>query len=215
MRKINSLREIMLRCFVVLIAMCSLTVVDADVFPEPFGLMWGMSKEDLKKLGFTKIEELGFTGYEVGYGFEIGYGFNVFASKLPPEPWSKGDNYYAITYKNQLVKVTAVSTVITDDIDGNEIKEMYSEIKELLTKKYGTPSSFEMDWCDEVDEFYTTVGCGSYFSNFMFSGVRIGITIIPIRPGTGHLLIEYSSPEFDSARRQSEKKTKEADAEAL
>ena len=195
--------------------MLSLTVVDADDFPEPFGLMWGMSEEDLKKLGFTKIEELGLTGNEVGYGFEIGYGFNVFASKLPPEPWSKGDNYYAITYKNQLVKVTAVSTIITDDINGNKIKEMYSEIKQLLTKKYGTPSSFEMDWCDEVDEFYTTAGCGSYFSVFMFSGVRIGITIMPMRRGTGYLLIEYESPEFDTARRQSEKKTKESDAKAL
>lgn len=202
----------MLQCSFVLIAVLfSLTAVVANDFPEPFGLIWGMSQEDLKEFGFTRItEDPGFMG------FEAGYGFNVFASKLPPKSWSKGENYYAITYENQLVKVTATSTIITDDIDGDEIKEMYSEIKKLLSKKYGTPSSFEMDWCNEADEFYTTAGCGgSYFSTFTFLGGRIGITIIPIRRGTGYLLLEYESPDLDAARRLSEEKTKEADAEAL
>ena len=183
----------MLQCFLVLIVMLfSLTVVDADDFPGPFGLIWGMSEGDLKKLGFTKTEEFGLTG------FDAGYGFNVFVSKSPPKLWSKGDDYYAVTHNNQLVKVTAISAVITDDIDGDKGKEIYSEIKELFTKKYGTPSRYEIintDLCGDANEFYQylSAGCGAYFSAFKFSGVRMGITLMGIRHGTGYLHITYET----------------------
>ena len=210
MRKINKLLEGTKQFFLVsIVILCPFSVFGTDDFPEPFGLSWNMSEGDLDKLGFT----------DTGRGVE---GFNVFSSVSVPKPWSKGDRYLAVTYKNRLVKASALSVDITDDIYGSEGKEMYKQMKALLAKKYGDPSDhYEFvgaDIYDESDEFYQCLnysGCGGYASMFQYLGGTIAVQLNGLTRGKGYLSITYESPGFEAAKRQSEKEAEESDADVF
>ena len=200
----------MTRFFLVLVVtLYPLMGIGAEPFPEPFGLNWDMSDDNLKEHGFTLVKE---NSSE----------FNVFTSVSVPKAWSKGNTYLALTYKDQLVKVVALSVDFTNDIYGSEGKEMYNQMKALLTKKYGAPSDhYEYtgrDLYDEADEFYQCLeysGCGHYVSIFKFSGGIIAIELEGKGRGTGYLTIGYESPGFLIAKRQIEKEAKESDAEVF
>lgn len=200
----------MFRFFLVLVvALCPLIDISAETFPEPFGLSWDMSEDDLRKLGFELIQE-------------DHNGFNTFSSLSTPKPWSKGETYFALTYNDQLVKVAAISIDFTDDIYGIEGKETYNQMKALLTKKYGNPSeNYEFtgrDLYDESDEFYQCLeysGCGVYISLYKYSGGTIAIQLSGQNRGTGYLQIGYESPGFSIAKRQITQNAQEADAEVF
>ena len=200
----------MTRFFLVLVVtLYPLMGIGAEPFPEPFGLSWDMSDDNLKEHGFTLVEE---SSSE----------FNVFTSVSVPKAWSKGNTYLALTYKDQLVKVVALSVDITNDIYGSEGKEMYNQMKALLTKKYGAPSDhYEYtgrDLYDEIDEFYQCLeysGCGNYVSIFKFSGGTIAIEFEGKSRGAGYLTIGYESPDFLAAKRQIAQEAKESDTDVF
>lgn len=195
-----------------LIALCLWLMspsISADSFPEPFGLKWGMTEDELKQNGFVAIEK--YDGW-----------FNGMSSKSTPKPWSKAETYLALTYNNRLVKVAAISVDITDDIYGLEGMVMYNEIKDRLAKKYGNPSTEQefigRDLYDDADEFYQCLkrsGCGAYLSLFKFSGGTIAIQLKGKRRGSGYLSIGYESPDFLIAKEQIRQESSKSDDEAF
>lgn len=191
-----------------LLAIVAVGVQAADTFPEPFGLTWGMSEAGLKKLGFTQVND--------------SEGLRLFSSVSAPKAWSKAENYVAVTYKGKLVKAAAVSTDFTDDIFGSEGKSTYEQVKSLLTKKYGSPSThYERvggALYDDADEFYQCLnysGCGAYLSIFEYAGGVISIQLKGKRRGEGFLTIGYESPQFLEAKKEIERGDLESDTDAF
>ncbi|EGQ7835363.1 hypothetical protein H9W06_004477 [Vibrio vulnificus] len=180
----------------------------ADTFPEPFGLSWGMSEAGLKKLGFTQVSNSG--------------GLRIFSSVSAPKAWSKAENYVAVTYKGKLVKAAALSEDFKNDIYGSEGKSTYEQVKSLLTKKYGSPSTnYERvggDLYDDADEFYQCLdysGCGAYLSIFDYAGGVISVQLKGKRRGQGFLTIAYESPQFLVAKEEIERGDLESDADVF
>ena len=191
-----------------LFSLSSLALAESKSFPEPFGLTWGMSEADLIKVGFTRsgpVED-----------------FNILSSVSAPKAWSKADDYMAVTYKGKLVKVIASSKPFTSDLYGSEAKASYSQIKSLLSKKYGEPkTSWErvgLDLYKDSDEFYQCLkydGCGQYISLYEYAGGYISLQIKGVSRGKGYLMIGYESPEFYAAKNAIENQDSAADAEAF
>ncbi|WP_206483644.1 hypothetical protein [Thalassotalea sp. G2M2-11] len=180
----------------------------ADTFPEPFGLTWEMSEAGLKKIGFAQISD--------------SEGLKVFSSLSVPKAWSKAENYIVVTYKGKLVKAVAVSKKFTDDIYGSEGKSVYKQVKNLLAKKYGSPSeqyeTVGRKLYDDSDEFYQCLeysGCGVYLSFFNFAGGMISVQLNGKQRGVGYLTIGYESPYFSIAKKEIERGNIESDADAF
>nr|WP_290696369.1 hypothetical protein [Halomonas sp. UBA3074] len=193
---------------VVLLMIVALGAHGSASFPEPFGLTWGMSEAELNELGFTQASESD--------------GLKIFSSVSAPKAWSKAEVYIAITYKGNLVKAAASSTDFIDDIYGLEGKRNYNQIKDLLIKKYGEPSTnYERTGgtlYDEADEFYQCLeysGCGVYLSIFEFSGGLISVQLQGKRRGQGYLSIAYESPQFAEAKSEIERGDLELDSDAF
>lgn len=180
----------------------------SEPFPESFGLSWGMSETSLKKLGFTHAIDSG--------------GLRLFSSVSAPKAWSKAENYIAVTYKGRLVKAVANSFYFTDNVFGSEGKQNYNQIKSILRKKYGAPSThYEQTGgklYNESDEFYQCLdysGCGAYLSIFEFVGGLIAVQLKGKRRGEGYLTISYESPRFSVAKKEIERGDLESDVDAF
>ena len=167
-----------------------------------------MSEAALKKLGFNRVQEM--------------RGFNLLESLSVPKAWSKGDKYAAITYKGNLVKVSANSIRLSDDIYGTAGKQQYRNLKDLLTKKYGTPTN-DIEYLgikayEDADEFYQCLkytGCGALMSVYEFDGGAIVIQLKGTGRGEGYLDIAYESPAFFTAKEEIEKGSLATDEDAL
>jgi hypothetical protein len=199
------MRRIMI--LVMIITLPSISV-GQESFPGPFGLQWGMSEAALKELGFNRVQEM--------------KGFNLLESLSVPKAWSKGDKYSAITYKGKLVKVSANSIGLSDDIYGNDGKQLYTNLQGLLTKKYGIPTN-DIEYLgiksyEDADEFYQCLeysGCGAFMSVYKFDGGTIVIQLKGTGRGEGYLDIAYESPAFFTAKEQIEKGSLATDEDAL
>lgn len=186
----------------------SFSVFAAEKFPSPFGLEWGMSHAELQAVGFSAPKSL--------------ENFEYAVSVSTPKPWSQGDSYFVLTYKDKLVKAFVESKPITDDVYGSEGKALYSSVKSILIKKYGNPSSeFEhtgMELYDESDEFYQCLeysGCGGYISSFSVGGGYIQVSIEGSRRGEGTVKITYESPAFYNAKESINAQDAKSDSSAF
>lgn len=180
----------------------------SEEFPAPFGLTWKMSEQELRSHGFSDVSNTG--------------GMKIMQSFSAPKAWSRAEKYFAVTYKGELVKAIAVSKSFTDDVYGIKGKELYSQMKSILSKKYGAPaSSYEVvgnSLYDELDEFYQCLGysgCGSYLAMYEFQGGTIGIQLEGERRGQGYLRVGYESPYFSEAKDQINSANTESDTEAF
>ncbi|MEL0638494.1 hypothetical protein V6259_17220 [Marinomonas sp. TI.3.20] len=192
----------------VLALSCTFSVSAAEKFPSPFGLEWGMSNAQLQAVGFSVPKKLD--------------QFRVLTSVSTPKPWSQGDTYIALTYRDKLVKAIVNSKSITGDAYGSEGKALYTKVKTLLTKKYGTPEShFErtgMKLYEDADEFYQCLGysgCGFYYSSYSVSGGNIQVTLKGSGRGRGYVVITYESPAFYNAKKAIDLKNSQSDSSAL
>ena len=186
----------------------SFPVFAAEKFPSPFGLDWGMSHAELQAVGFSAPKSL--------------EDFEYATSVSTPKPWSQGDSYFVLTYKNKLVKAFVESKPITNDVYGSKGKELYRSVKNILTEKYGNASSeFEhtgITLYDESDEFYQCLaysGCGGYMSSFEVSGGHIQVSIEGGRRGEGAVKITYESPAFYTAKQEIESLDAKSDSSAF
>lgn len=182
--------------------------VHSEEFPAPFGLTWNMSEKELRSHGFSDASDTG--------------GLKIMQSFSAPRAWSKAEKYYAVTYEGKLVKAIAISKSFTDDVYGIKGKELYNQMKSILTKKYGGPAnSYEVvgnSLYDEPDEFYQCLdytGCGSYLAIYEFQGGTIGIQLEGERRGQGFLRVGYESPYFSEAKAQINSANTESDTEVF
>ncbi|WP_338268007.1 hypothetical protein [Marinomonas pontica] len=186
----------------------SCPIFAAEKFPSPFGLEWGMSHAELQAVGFSAPKPL--------------EDFEYATSVSTPKPWSQGNSYFALSYKDKLVKAIVESKPITDDVYGSEGKALYSSVKSILVKKYGNPSSeFEhtgMKLYDDADEFYQCLeysGCGGYMASFSVGGGSIQVSIEGSRRGQGNVKITYESPAFYNAKEAIEAQDAKSDSSAF
>ena len=182
--------------------------VSANDFPAPFGLSWGMSINALNKVGFKNAGASG--------------GFQFLESVTTPKPWSKGDEYLAVIYKNKLVKVIVYSKKITGDLYGREGKKLYGNVKSLLTNKYGEPrDSTELvglKLYKDSDEFYQCLkysGCGHYMTVFNYGSGDVGLELKGVSRGEGLVKIMYENSSFDAALDEIESISQKTDANSL
>jgi len=190
--------------FVLLFILFQCFSVSANDFSAPFGLNWGMSVKALNKIGF---KDAGSSG-----------GFRILSSVTAPKPWSKGDEYLAVIYKNKLVKIVVFSEKITNDLYGSEGKGLYNKVKSLLAKKYGGPADstelMGLDIYKDTDEFYQCLkynGCGYYRSSYKYGDGFVAIQLKGVSRGTGTLKILYESSGFLVAKDEIEKNSQKSD----
>ncbi|RDL46190.1 hypothetical protein DN730_03905 [Marinomonas piezotolerans] len=197
-------------CAVVTIAILgnSLSWAESTAFPEPFGLKWGMSNQELIQAGFNSPRPTG--------------QFEYLTSVTTPKPWSKGDQYLALTYKSNLVKLIVSSNTFTADLYGSEGKALYESVNSIMTKKYGQPSDkleyVGMKLYDDADEFYQCLdydGCGAYVTQYQISGGFLAVEIEGQGRGKGFVKITYESPEFYVAKEQIDSANQADDLEAF
>lgn len=195
--------------FLISLMLMSTGIRAAEGFPDPFGLTWGMSEASLMRLGFARTSSDNGT-------------LHVLTSKTVPKPWSQAETYAAVTYNDRLVKVVAVSKSFSDDIMGSEGKAAYEKINEVLTNKYGRPTSHMeevgLKLYTEYDEFYQCLkyaGCGAYFTSYDVSGGTIGINLEGESRGAGYLKVTYESPAFAVALKEIKNEVSGSDAEAF
>ncbi|CUB04078.1 hypothetical protein [Marinomonas fungiae] len=186
----------------------SFSWAEESAFPEPFGLKWGMSNQELIQAGFNSPRPTG--------------QFEYLTSLTTPKPWSKGDQYLALTYQNKLVKLIVSSKSVTGDVYGTQGKALYDNVKTIMSKKYGQPTDkleyVGMKLYDDADEFYQCLdydGCGNYITQYDLSGGLLAIQIEGQGRGKGYIKIIYESPEFYVAKDQVDNADKADDLEAF
>ena len=100
------------------------TVQTASAQNQPFGLTFGMSKAEVKKLipGLKVQEDM------------------VYLAPTVPRPNSKFEAYMlVITPKHGLCKEAAISETYRHDDFGNQTRATFDRLKGTLTQKYGEP----------------------------------------------------------------------------
>lgn len=109
----------------------------------PFGTEMGQTPEQFK----------GLTKENIPVDPKIG---SQYVTNSLPKTNPLFQNYTLIFGKVGLAKVIAKSKFFLNDINGNEIKKAYAQLKEQLTKKYGEPKSYDFlhadsKWSEEKD----------------------------------------------------------------
>ena len=183
--------------FFVMFFMTSLTTAFAQEIakvPPPFGLIWGMSQADVKRMGVL----LECKQHEP---------FTVCTTSSLPKNLSNVEFYQLIfSADNKLVKTRYVSNDFTNDAFGTEGKAEYQRVKKALSKKYGSPKNSEyvgLRLYKDSDEFYHCLaydGCGDWFSLWKFSDESgIVLNLSGLKRGTGYMSISYETSNFGAA----------------
>ena len=177
----------------------------------PFGLTWGMSKDQVKELGVSQETAAAKLNLE------------VFATTSLPRNLSIAEKYELVFDKRfGLQKVQMVSKDITDDLLGVEGKKVYANLKESLTKKYGKPSH-EIEFVgaklwEEADEFYQCLaysGCGAWAAGYEHETGTILVQLEGMDRGRGFIRLTYEGPRWAEALNEMRSHEAAADDDAL
>ena len=162
-------------------------------YAAPFGLDWGLSKEQLTAMGveLTPVE----------------FATGAYTATNLPKKLSDAKTY-TLQFKQEFGLVAI--GVITYDIPGDPLglkgKERYSQLKTAIVNKYGKPDN-EFEWSgrarlyDDRHEFYQCLryggGCGAWTSVWGSDtdGV-IGLQIKGRFDGRGYIILKYESAAF-------------------
>jgi hypothetical protein len=164
----------------------------------PFGLTWGMSREEAR----------GLPGLEVIREDEGEFFSAIVASRVPKE---LADAYsYGLLFSRRygLVSVQWSSHLFPDDGRGEGARSRYAELKRLLEQSYGAPVSREFPWPVENWEpsrFYACVSdpsCGPYQSTWSAGAVSIRLEIRGEGESSGRLRLSYEHELLAAARRE-------------
>lgn len=174
-------------------------VVPASAESGPFGLAWGMSREEARAL----------PGLEILREDEGEFFSAAVASRVPKE---LGDAYsYGLLFSRRygLVRVQWSSRVLSDGGSGEGARARYGELKSLLTENYGTPLEREFSWPMAGRGplgFYACVGdpaCGPYRSNWTAGPVAVRLEIVAEGQGEGRLRLSYEHELYRAAAAES------------
>ena len=216
--------------FFVMFFMTPLTTASAQEIakvPPPFGLTWGMSQADAKRMGILlecHQDKL----------------FTLCKTASLPKNLSNAESYIlTFSADNKLVEARYASNNFINDAFGTKGKAEYERVKKILSKKYGLPP-INLEFVGqhlykEKDEFYqclSDVNCGIWSSQWKFpykssivltdgryvyrhdkSGIHL--TLSGLERGIGHISITYTSSNFEAAFGAAKDKHKEQDESAL
>jgi hypothetical protein len=156
----------------------------------PMGLKWGMMKEDVPG-GVFDIENEG--------------GFSVTIAKYPenlPKIMDVQKVVMIFEGAKGLQKINIVFATLNGDVNGQMSLRVYSELKRILTQKYGEPTSREyknLKGFTSSDEFYECLklpGCGRISSVFESENVRVLLKIKGIGHGSGYITLSYENDVY-------------------
>ena len=180
---------------------------DIAKVPPPFGLTWGMSQVDAKRMNILLVECL---PHEP---------FTICETASLPKNLSNA-KYYLLAFSadNKLVKINYISNNFINDTFGTKGKAEYERVKKTLSKKYGPPRNFEfigLRLYEDSDEFYQCLsydGCGAWTSLWQFPDESsIILELSGLKRGIGYMSISYETSNFETAK----DKHKEQDESAL
>lgn len=178
----------------------------------PFGLYWGESESQIKARGVSLVQN------------KRDGEFVFFRTNKTPKNLSVADVYSLIVHDRYgLQKVTSYSKDVKDDITGSEGKKLYSQFKDSISEKYGSPKdSIEYSarrLYREYDEFYQCLrytGCGNWstFWNLDDKGV-ISIELKGLGRGVGFIILSYEGPNWSRAVDENKNQSSSKDKNAL
>ena len=202
--------------FIIALAVSNLALAESPAkiygkYAAPFGLEWGLSKEQVAAMGVKLTPNESVKG--------------AYTAKNLPKKLSDGEDYGLLFMQGLgLVKIFALTSDITGDLYGSKGKERYSQLKTAIANKYGKPD-YEREWTVSVadsDKFYQCLArndCGSWLSYWGDpENATDGTILLRIRGlsrGTGFIHLDYESAAYHTARQQEEAEKSRSDEDAL
>jgi hypothetical protein len=169
----------------------------------PLGLTWGAAPDEVRTLG-ADLKDI--SGTEFGTSFV--------ATKLPRALSDQDATILSFGYDDKLWRMVAVSKTFEHDPSGNALKARYQELLNVLTEKYGPPSSVQrLGDSIYVEPQYFLAGIKGghtyWYSNFSTPSlsVQLGLTADDSSSGRWRIIYEDKSlrKAFDAAKRGKEK----------
>ena len=202
--------------FIIALAVSNLALAESPAqiygkYAAPFGLEWGLSKEQVTAMGVKLTPNESVKG--------------AYTAKNLPKKLSDGEDYGLLFMQGLgLVKVFALTSDITGDLYGSKGKERYSQLKTAIANKYGKPDR-EIEWTDrdiDSDQFYQCLahdGCGDWLSHWRGTENEtdggILLHIRGVSRGTGFIHLGYESAAYQTALKQKEAEKSRSDQDAL
>lgn len=147
----------------------------------------------------------------LAFGFKIGETITYTDNQTSvtttdaPAPWEPGATYILNYYKGRLLKITAISDHITDDIYGHTGKEKFNNLVSVFTERYGKPSSgvqqTGLKLYQEADEFYQCLkykGCGMYSAVFETPTKGFAVQLHGTGRGSGYIELTFEATEWNA-----------------
>lgn len=124
-----------------------------------------------------------------------------------PKPVQNLDFVHLLLYKGNLVKITVFMDNIEDDPYGTKGTKAYENMKSILSKKYGEPTSsaeiIGKELYQESSEFYQCLmysGCGMFFSYWgEDDGSQVAVQLAGLGRSRGFIKLLYESKAFKEA----------------
>jgi len=165
----------------------------------PFGLTWGMSRQEAGSL----------PGLEILREDEGEYFSAILATRVP-KPLADAYSYGLLFSRRYgLVKAQWSSHVFPDDGAGEGARARYADLKNLLEERYGISSSREVPWPKagwDAVQFYACVadpGCGPYESTWSSGLIAVRLEIRAESPSQGRLRLTYEHERLAAALEES------------
>jgi hypothetical protein len=169
----------------------------------PLGLTWGVAPDEVRALGADLNE---FPGTEFGTSFAT--------TKLPRALSDQEATILSFGYDGRLWRIIAVSKAFQNDPSGNALKARYQELLNVLTEKYGSPTSVQHlgdSIYAESQYFLAGIKGGQsfWYSNFSTPSlsVQLGLSADDMSSGRWRIIYEEKSlrKAFDAAKKGKEK----------
>ena len=202
--------------FVIALAMSNLAVAESPAqihgkYSAPFGLEWGLSKEQVTAMGvkLTPVESVK----------------DSYTTKTLPKNLSDAEEYYLIFKQGfGLVVVYVFTSEIIGDVYGSKGRDRYSQLKTAIVNKYGKPSDGREKMGgilrpEDIDKFYECLKqypCGLWISFWgNETDGRIILELNGIARGRGFVDLRYESAAYHTARKQEAEEKSRSDEDAL
>ena len=195
--------------FIIALAVSGIALAESHAqihgkYAAPFGLEWGLSKEQVTAMG-VKL-----TPHKSAK--------DTYTAKTLPKNLSDGEAYYLIFKQGfGLVAIGVVTNNITRDPLGSKGIERYSQLKTAIVNKYGKPDDeFERALRNQFYECLKHEGCGSWAS-FWASGTDgvIALELRGLTRGIGYIELKYESAALYIAAEQEEAEKSRSDEDSL
>ena len=203
--------------FIIALAVSGISLAESPAqihgeYAAPFGLEWGMSKEQVTAMGVKLTPERPVSR------FGITKSRGIYTAKTLPKNLPDAEEYELLFKQGfGLVKVSAQTRRTRNDLFGSEGKERYSQLKTAIIKKYGRPDTVVEQTgingtYDKRHQFYECLrleSCGAWRSDWenKKDGYKDGFILLRLRPylfskWEGVVVIIYASAALHTVREQ-------------